>query len=186
MSALASSSSAALRPTLATPSAAPLSPSPSIRTVSSPLILPRPGSFPGAARTSVAFRAVGKNNENGSWHPSLAPHRPSPAPPLPRRSRWRRYARAHGHSLCLVPPPPSSRLPLPPPVPSSPGPPPCPLPPPPSSPRSRCLSIQEKTEICRKKKSAPRSLHDRHRVPAARDRADRSKRHRREHGVSQW
>lgn len=162
MSALASSSSAALRPTLATPSAAPLSPSPSIRTVSSPLILPRPGSFPGAARTSVAFRAVGKNNENGSWHPSLAPHRPSPAPPLPRRSRWRRYARAHGHSLCLVPPPP------------------------PSSPRSRCLSIQEKTEICRKKKSAPRSLHDRHRVPAARDRADRSKRHRREHGVSQW
>lgn len=161
MSALASSSSAALRPTLATPSAAPLSPSPSIRTVSSPLILPRPGSFPGAARTSVAFRAVGKNNENGSWHPSLAPHRPSPAPPLPRRSRWRRYARAHGHSLCLVPPPPSS-------------------------PRSRCLSIQEKTEICRKKKSAPRSLHDRHRVPAARDRADRSKRHRREHGVSQW
>ena len=105
MSALASSSSAALRPTLATPSAAPLSPSPSIRTVSSPLILPRPGSFPGAARTSVAFRAVGKNNENGSWHPSLAPHRPSPAPPLPRRSRWRRYARAHGHSLCLVPPP---------------------------------------------------------------------------------
>ena len=46
--------------------------------------------------------------------------------------------------------------------------------PPPSSPRSRCVSIQEKRRSA-EKKSAPRSLHDRHRVPAARDRADRSK-----------
>ena len=160
MSALASSSSAALRPTLATPPAASLPPSPSIRAVSSPLIFPRPGSFPGAARTSVAFRAVGKNNENGSWHPSLAPHRPSPATPLPRRSRWRRYARAHGTRSF---PPLVSQISM----------------------RIEIITPR-KRRSAEKKKSAPRSLHDRHRVPAARDRADRSKRHRREHGVSQW
>ena len=141
MSALASSSSAALRPTVATPPAAPLPPSPSICSVSLSLIFPRPGSFPGAARTSVAFRAVGKNNENGS---SLA--RPA-----------QNLTRSPTSSISLASLRPRPRH---------------------SFPRSRCdldVSIQENRDSGRKKKSAPRSLHDRHRVPAARDRADRSK-----------